>query len=122
MLKQKQPHHHEEGIAKAHDQTFLRMIENIIMQAKSHIKLNSPVSPSYKLNRSKNLFVRALAIFVGAYGRSCYTYRMNVAYCCLRKLVNGFNNNDDIMQLDEIALRRLLLTTEVIPKPDAIDH
>ena len=84
------------------------MIENIIMQAESHIKLNSPVSESYHLNRSENLFVRALAIFVGAYGKSRYTYRVNVAYRCLRDLVKEFNNENDITQLNEMALRRLL--------------
>ena len=92
------------------------------MQAESHIKLNLPVSPSYKLNRSENLFICALAIFVGAYGRSRYTYCVNVAYRCLRKLVNKFNNKDDIMQLNEMALCCLLPTTEAIPKPDTINE
>ena len=72
--KQKQRHHHEEGIAIARDKTFLPMIDNVIMQAVEHIKLNLPISPSYKLNWSENLFVRALAIFIGTYGKSRYTY------------------------------------------------
>ena len=98
------------------------MINNVLMQAVSHIKSNSLVSPSYKLNHSKNLYVHALAIYVGAYGKSRYIYRVNVAYHCLRKLVYEFNNNTDIQQVDKMALRRLLLTTELIPKSDTINH
>ena len=67
--------HHEAGIAKACDQTFLPMIKNILMQAELHIKLNSSVPlPSYQLNRSEILFVRALAIHVGSYGKTRDTY------------------------------------------------
>ena len=98
------------------------MINNVIMQAVEHIKLNLPVSPSYKLNRSENLFVRALAVLVGTYGKTRYTYRGNVAYRYLLNLVNEVNNEDDILQLDKMALRCLLLTTKAIPKPDTIDH
>ena len=62
--------HHAAGIEKARDQTFLPMIQNVLLQAESHVRLNSPIPlSSYKLNRSKILFVRALAIHVGSFGK-----------------------------------------------------
>ena len=98
------------------------MINNILMQALSHVKSNSSVSPSYQLNRSESLYVCALAIHVSSYGKFRYLYRVNVAYRCLRELVCEFNNETDVLQVDEMALRRLLLTTEFIPRPDTINH
>ena len=99
------------------------MIKNIHMQAESHIKLKSLVPlPSYQLNRLEILFVCALAIYVGFFGKTRYTYRINVAFQCLCKLVQEFNNDHDVMNLNKIALHRLLQMAEAVPKPDNIDR
>ena len=91
------------------------------MQAKTLVisKLSVPLH-SYKLNRSKILFVTALAIHKGCFGKVCYCYRVNAAYQCLRELVHEFSQDPDLMRLGVTAFHRLKKTAEAVPKPNNI--